>query len=68
MKVPRDGKPFDFSAYFCGISDARHLYASLADLGIDLDGLKRMKKTSDIKIHFCLVRPQAVLRRVQCFI
>lgn len=54
MQVPRDGSAFDFSAFFCGIGDARHLYASLVDLGLDLGTLKP-KKSQSIRLHFVLV-------------
>lgn len=55
MRVPRDGKTsFDFSAFFCGIGDARHLYASIADIGMDLQGFKPSKSQA-IKVHFTLV-------------
>lgn len=62
IKIPKDGKPFDFSAMFCGIGDARHLYASIADLAVDMRDLKKVKSASQkIKVHFTLVSRKAPL-------
>ncbi|KAJ7578709.1 hypothetical protein C8J56DRAFT_968871 [Mycena floridula] len=60
MRMPRDGSPFNFSAMFCGIGDARHLYASLLDAGQDFPKSKGKK----IKIHFTAVdiHPTALAR------
>lgn len=54
MKLPRDGTPFEFSALFGGVGDARHVYESIADVGVDLASFKK-KKARDVKIHFCCV-------------
>lgn len=56
VNIPRDGTPFDFSALFCGIADARHLYASLGDLSINLATINGNPETPiDTRIHFVLV-------------
>ncbi|KAJ7597888.1 hypothetical protein C8J56DRAFT_1159677 [Mycena floridula] len=48
MKIPEDGSPFHFSAFFCGIGDARHLYASLIDAGQQCP----TSMPQDMSIHF----------------
>ncbi|KDQ18534.1 hypothetical protein BOTBODRAFT_28921 [Botryobasidium botryosum FD-172 SS1] len=55
MRIPRDGKPFDFSAIFVGVGDARHLYVSLADVGVDLKSLGNKSSAQKVKVHFCLI-------------
>ncbi|KDQ18535.1 hypothetical protein BOTBODRAFT_185105 [Botryobasidium botryosum FD-172 SS1] len=64
MCIPRDGKPFDFSAMFVGIGDARHLLVSLADIGVDLKNLGNKDPAQLVKVHFCLidVHPTALAR------
>lgn len=49
MKIPRDGSPFEFAALFVGIGDARHLYCSIADIGVDLRELKKEKEKETAK-------------------
>ncbi|KAF9055371.1 hypothetical protein BDZ89DRAFT_1055971 [Hymenopellis radicata] len=60
MKIPKSGKAFEFSALFCGIGDARHMYGSLMDLGQDLSG----PPPKDLKVHFTTVdiHPAALAR------
>ncbi|KAF9055350.1 hypothetical protein BDZ89DRAFT_1055943 [Hymenopellis radicata] len=59
VRLPRKG-PFDFSAFFCGIGDARHMYGSLLDLGQDCPN----RPPTPLKIHFTAVdiHPTALAR------
>lgn len=48
---PVPGSPFHFSALFCGIGDARHLYGSFIDIGQALQS----PLGGDSSVHFTLV-------------
>lgn len=53
VQIPKDGTPFSFSALFAGVGDARHVYESIADVGLDLAGLQNDKSPKNLNIHFC---------------
>lgn len=59
MRIPTqtENEDFDFSALFVGIGDARHLFASLADVALDFKARKSgdMPDGKRVKTHFTLV-------------
>jgi hypothetical protein len=55
MQPPKGKKPFQFSALFCGIGDARNLYGTLIDFGECAVGRKEMN------VHLTIVRTRALI-------
>lgn len=54
MSIPSDNRPFVFSALFGGIGDGRNLFATLWDVGNQLEA-RNDKRLSSLKMHFTLV-------------
>jgi hypothetical protein len=51
------GAPFTFAGMFAGLGDARHMFATLADLGLQLR--QRGAGARELRIHLTAVRARA---------